>query len=478
MRRGESVTEEVFGLRYEFVYRHGHYMSLFKDEGVGLTTEALSTIQVKMLEANTIPKLLPLEIQEVDFRIKLLYRLAAKRMLAQVLKVEGLSKLHFAKLMYAIVCALGESKNYMLHETGFVLRENFIFIGADWSDVFLTYVPMKKICGEEDVITSLRGLMRQIAVNIIDDEKKELETYLDSILRIQSLQELKANLRELMDGKSNVLEGLPKPLWKQNTLNKSTSLSSPIDETSLHNPIVDVHAAETSQKISFTPLPQKSQTLVLVGVILAAAFLWRNYVSFPSASKLHIALGMTILLTDIWFVSKFLGLPRYKSDEAKRLVSTFHHAECQSENKSGIPELESELADIQSHYQNLHLHTTLIQNKEHNATVFLGNLKNKSQGPRLEVQDQGSSKSVLILSSPFTIGRGDTHIKVDYVLEEPGVSRVHAEITKSDGGYELKDAGSANGTCLNGEPLVTYQPYLLKDGDEIKILRQGMIFRY
>nr|WP_275691013.1 DUF6382 domain-containing protein [Paenibacillus aceris] len=455
-------------------------MSLFKDEGEGLTAEALSTLQVKMLEANTIPKLLPLEIQEVDFRIKLLYRLAAKRMLAQVIRVEGLSKLHFAKLMYAIVCALEESKNYMLHETGFVLRDNFIFIGADWSDVFLTYVPMMESCEEEDVITSLKGLIRQIAVNIIDDEKKELETYLDSMLLIQSLQELKANLRELMDGKSNVQEGLPKPLWKQNTLNQSTSLKSPLDETSLlHNPIVEVHTANTSQRISFTPLPQKSQTLVLASGILAAAFLWQNYVSFPSTSKLHLTLGMTILLVDIWFVSKFLGLPRYQHDEAKRQVSTSYHAESQSENKSDvIPELQDKSVDIQSHYQNLHMHTTLIQNKEHNATVFLGNLKNKTQGPRLELQVQGTSKSVLILNDPFTIGRGDTHIKVDCVLDEAGVSRVHAEITKSDGGYELKDAGSTNGTCLNGEPLVTYQPYLLKDGDEIRILRQEMIFRY
>ncbi|WP_171681909.1 DUF6382 domain-containing protein [Paenibacillus planticolens] len=464
------MTEEVFGLRYEFVYRHGHYMRLCKDDSDGLKAEDFSTLQVKMLEANTIPKLLPLEIQEVDLRISLLYRLAAKRMLVQVLKIEGFSRWDFARLLYAIVCALEDSKNYMLLETGFVLRENFIFIGSDWSDVFLTYVPMESCSTGGDVMTSLKSLASQIALKIDANEKEELESWLDLMLRHQSLRDFKQCLRNLMDEKKPAMqEELPKPIWQQNTLNKPAKISIPSGEILGNKPTMDVGGANTGQAVSFTPLSQRLQIFVLAGVSVAASFLWRHYISLPSASTLHLTAGMTILLADIWFVSKFLGMPRYKREQNKPQLPI--------ENNNAMSKLENEPGDIQTHYQNLHLHTTLIPKKGHNATVILGNLRNTLQGPRLEIQIQDSPRLVAIVSDHFTIGRGDANLKVDYVLEEAGVSRVHAEITKSEQGYELKDSGSTNGTCLNGEELVAYQSYLLKDGDEIRIVRQEMIFR-
>jgi hypothetical protein len=474
------VIEEIFGLRYEFVYQHGHYMRLFKDDGVGLAADALSALQIKMLEANTIPHILPLEIQEVDNQINLLYSLSAKRMLAQVLKVEELSKCHFAKLMYAIVCAVDESKNYMLHEKGFVLKDNLIFIGNDWSDVFLTYVPIEQSMDEWRAQNAILDLMRQIFSKLNDETRRDLDAALETMSSIQSLQDFKIKLLKLMDQQSPVQEGLPKPIWKQNTMIKPTNLISPVEERPIQTPILEEKQdLNIGQTATFTPITQKSQIIVLISVILVAAFLWQHYVSSPSSSTLHLTAGLTILLADVWFVLKFLGLPRYKGVGEKQLPFFFEKPEKHSENKresSTVSKVEP--PDIHSHYQNLHMHTTLIQNNTRNATVFLGNLKSKPEGPRLEMQNQGMPKLVPILSDHFTIGRGDDNLKANYVLEEAGVSRIHAEITKCDQGYALKDTGSTNGTSLNGETLVTYQSYLLKDGDEIQIVCQTMIFRY
>ncbi|BFT71660.1 DUF6382 domain-containing protein [Paenibacillus sp. P36] len=473
------MTEELFGLRYEFVYQHGHCMRLFKDGGEGLTVEALSTLQIKMLEANTIPNMLPLEIQEIDHRVSLLYSLTAKRMLAQVLKVEGLSKFQFAKLMYAIVCAIDESKNYMLHETGFVLKDNFIFIGSDWSDVFLTYVPMEQGMKECSVYNAIKDLMRQISSKLNDKIRGDIDNWLDTdalTCTPQSLQNLKMNLLKLMDPQPPVHEGLPKPVWQQNI--KQINTTNSMDESPMITPIADVQQdIKNGQTVAFYPITQRTQFLVLIGIILVMAFLWQHYVSSPSTSSLHLSAGITILLVDVWFVFRFLGLPRYRSAGEKQVPLFFDKPEKHFENKKEAVTVSNvESQDIQSHYQNLHMHTTLIQNNARNATVFLGNLK--PEGPRLEVQMQGMPKSVPILSDHFTIGRGDANLKADYVLEEAGVSRIHAEITKCEKGYALKDSGSTNGTSLNGETIVTYQSYLLKDGDEIQIVCQTLIFRY
>jgi pSer/pThr/pTyr-binding forkhead associated (FHA) protein len=44
------------------------------------------------------------------------------------------------------------------------------------------------------------------------------------------------------------------------------------------------------------------------------------------------------------------------------------------------------------------------------------------------------------------IGRGS---ECDIVLENPGISRQHAEILRAESSFVIKDLGSANGTLLN-----------------------------
>lgn len=74
------------------------------------------------------------------------------------------------------------------------------------------------------------------------------------------------------------------------------------------------------------------------------------------------------------------------------------------------------------------------------------------------------------------IGRGtsgrdnDPFIDLSGPFEDPGVSRVHAVLTRqSDGSYTLLDPGSTNGTFLNNmeEPIRQLVPVALKAGDRI-----------
>ncbi len=60
------------------------------------------------------------------------------------------------------------------------------------------------------------------------------------------------------------------------------------------------------------------------------------------------------------------------------------------------------------------------------------------------------------------IGRDVTN---DVVIGDAEVSRQHARITRTPGGYVLEDLGSTNGTFVNGERLTT--PRVLNPGDLI-----------
>lgn len=90
----------------------------------------------------------------------------------------------------------------------------------------------------------------------------------------------------------------------------------------------------------------------------------------------------------------------------------------------------------------------------------------KTHASRLVATD----RSYRLEGSPITVGRaGDTDLTVD----DPRVSRHHAELTFSGERWALRDLGSTNGTALNGR-LVKQAP--LHDGDRVSFGGYEVLF--
>lgn len=75
--------------------------------------------------------------------------------------------------------------------------------------------------------------------------------------------------------------------------------------------------------------------------------------------------------------------------------------------------------------------------------------------------------------TPVVVGR---HRDAAVQLDSSGVSRVHAEVLSRDGGqtWVIRDLKSANGTYLNGEPILEAR---LADGDRIRCGQTEIEFR-
>jgi hypothetical protein len=71
---------------------------------------------------------------------------------------------------------------------------------------------------------------------------------------------------------------------------------------------------------------------------------------------------------------------------------------------------------------------------------------------------------VIIAAAGASIGRSH---QCEIVLEDPNVSRRHAEVVARGGSWVLSDLGSTNGTLLNRRPV--RGPEVLSAGDEIEI---------
>jgi ABC-type multidrug transport system ATPase subunit/pSer/pThr/pTyr-binding forkhead associated (FHA) protein len=66
----------------------------------------------------------------------------------------------------------------------------------------------------------------------------------------------------------------------------------------------------------------------------------------------------------------------------------------------------------------------------------------------------------------YTIGRG---VRNDVTLDHPSVSRLHARIVRRNGEFVIQDAGSNNGTFVNGASVAPGQARALKPGDTIRV---------
>lgn len=83
--------------------------------------------------------------------------------------------------------------------------------------------------------------------------------------------------------------------------------------------------------------------------------------------------------------------------------------------------------------------------------------------PSFRVTEGDLAGTVLRLEEDSgTLGRREGN---DYVLEDLGVSRVHARITREAGSVVVTDLGSSGGTKLNGEPLDG--PGVVQHGDRV-----------
>ena len=86
------------------------------------------------------------------------------------------------------------------------------------------------------------------------------------------------------------------------------------------------------------------------------------------------------------------------------------------------------------------------------------------QGLGLVRTDTG--ERVVLGERPVTVGRGrDRSLTVD----DKRVSRSHARIEASGGGWAVSDEGSANGTRLNGAELSPHVAQMLRVGDTITV---------
>ena len=84
---------------------------------------------------------------------------------------------------------------------------------------------------------------------------------------------------------------------------------------------------------------------------------------------------------------------------------------------------------------------------------------------------QGTERTVALAGADITVGRATTN---DVILSDAKASRVHARLAYGESQWTLIDLDSANGTLVNGLPVVDRVP--LQQGDVIRVGDSALLF--
>lgn len=107
-------------------------------------------------------------------------------------------------------------------------------------------------------------------------------------------------------------------------------------------------------------------------------------------------------------------------------------------------------------------------------TIYVGNALLNREHCLIEKQ-KGEEKKYSITAYPFVIGKEKG--RVNLVLRDHSISRIHARLIEEDGNIYLEDLHSTNGTFLNDFPLTPHERIKLKRGDLIQLGRVELDFR-
>jgi hypothetical protein len=176
------MEQSLYGFRYDFIRHNGVCLVLSGNEPIRYAQ--LERIELRMMEANDVPGLLRLDVEEVDREVRLRYGITGKRMLLQRVRTERLGLQSYWRLLYEMAATIEQSKSYMLREEGFWLHEEFVFTdAASYDGVSLLYVPYAETPGKPPVREQFRQLALLLAGSIVSIEGGEFSALLAMLHR-------------------------------------------------------------------------------------------------------------------------------------------------------------------------------------------------------------------------------------------------------------------------------------------------------
>ncbi len=506
---------QIYGLHFDYSNHNGQSLVFTEQNGKSIISGDLNEVQLKMIQSNSIPHLLSLSVENIDLKTKLFYDLNSKSKLTSYFQKKNATMNDYYQMFLSIISTLESCSSYMLDQEKFILKQDFIYIGKNPGDIYIAYLPVKKLDKETNVTEDMKKLLTDVAGEIEGLQGNEFKSILNYIKNDGfSVSGLKKLLLELISLRSNVNHFSQVSGFSNDAgINENGAQSSPNTQqpsnnngtkgTTSQNEQSTVTQTQFKTKKKLPKLTSREKVYIFSGTLLALALIWKLYDSVTTQAMLGVSSGLSIIIVVAVVTYIKWWRPGVQPIETEVPVQV---KEQKGNSKQAQPETQqpqskqySQQAAVsfqqQAHSQQpayasqqlaaaTAMDTTLLTNPS-DDTVLLedeANLSTTTAPSNVtailsKTSPDGQEETIELNRNNFLIGRNAD--AVSYAEEATGVSRLHAEIIQIDStSYGIKDLGSKNGSKLNGNTMVPYKVYALQEDDEIMLGKATYIFKW
>ena len=417
--------------------------------------------QYRMLEMNRIDGLLSCGTRHIDGVRYLYYDITGKQSLMALYEARKIPGTELFKLLKAVDQVSGSMSKYLLDEQHLVLDEEQIFYDFQTGNYCFTYYPGK--ITEPEVFRFL--------ADGIDgtDKSAAAAAYRLCSLAGGSRQTLREAVREEASEK-------PRATVQFRTSGIETSQAEEYAGIDDHREDrKNRNREEPSEEVRRTARPRPRSrdekkpkkeregigkytglwirillvTAALGGAVGLIAVQYFLYIS-QRERRLCIAGAVLLLLAAVLVISE--AIIRKRRERRKQKME---------EEKNEPHYIESDEIRLPDYMRREKAEDYLLGEEAENTVRFserdmIGRLYGAERGNRIDLKNL-----------PVTIGKAQAY--ADVILEDPSVSRVHARIYRGEnGGIEIRDLDSTNGTWINGVKLSPNERKRVQRGDEVK----------
>lgn len=402
----------------------------------------------RMLMVNAIDGLLKFRFRQTEDGVLYYYEITSKQPLSRILEGRWIGRNEITGLIASIARILERMENYLLLESRILLEPEYIYVNPEDFKIFLCLVPGR----EADFPKAMEQLLQYILKKVDHEEK-------DGVLLAYRLYQ---ESQKQFYGMDNLLKWLSQ---------ETKAAAGPEDEKSNFAPQIikfDSSIPETTEPLSpeygkeVRPKQQKEKKTtvrrgvpVIAGILMTPGLVWLIkgtgfFAEYP------------FLLAAWYGVWGIFGLALWI---IKRIF-----AENVEESSWEVPFL-SEESPLEKAEVSPAAAPTIPPVME---TQLLTPENTGQKGIRYLVSLDKQQEDIPIPYFPFIIGKKSEI--ADYTLNKDTVSRLHVKLEEKDGGYQITDLNSTNGTMVKGVMLQNNETRFLEIGDEIYIADSGFRF--
>lgn len=512
-------TSTIYGLTYEFSHQNGKSIVFTELASEKLTEENLHAVQLKMMQSTRIPHVLPLSVENIDLKTKLHYDITNKKNVLSFFRNSSTTMSDYYQVLLSIIKTLETSSSYMLDQEQFIVETDFIFIGEQPSDVYLTYVPVTNLTKDSTLIDDMKLVLTNIAGEVEGLQGNEFKSILNYIKDPAfSLSGLKKLILELISLRSNINQvptyhqvnnHIPQ-MNNQGTENNSNHQFANENET-LANEVTTQKTTSTGKKKKvkkkLPKLSSREGTYLIVAALLFSGISWKLFEMNQTQVMLIVSSSLTVVIllavivywkiwrpgvkpivTEEWVKDSSKPAPQPVSQQPNKQASeqnvNYMQMKQISARENVAPVYEQNVNGSQQAAATMSMDTVLLDHISED-TVLLGDDQDLDESFEQQTilplfvkeTSQGQVENIQIIAANFLIGRNAD--SVNYAEDAVGVSRIHAEVVKIDNmSYAVKDLGSKNGSKLNGNKMIPYKIYALNENDQIELGKASYTFKW